>query len=137
VSRDAEGEYRAFRQLHFLHPEDPDATNNFVYFATLTKNGGALTEQLSRQNLARDPQNLTYLATRAFVLFMNDRPADALALLKPKAAEVGRSPALTFAYGLALAGTGNKAEARVLLGKLDPTTQTPREIDLIKSALSD
>lgn len=135
VSRDAEGEYRAFRQLHFLHPEDPDATNNFVYFATLTKNGGPLIERLSRENLARDPQNPTYLATRAFVLFMNDRPAAALAVLKPRAADVDKSPALEFAYGLALAGTGNKAEARGLLGKLDPTTQTPWEIDLIKRAL--
>jgi predicted Zn-dependent protease len=135
MNRDAEGQYRAFRQLYFAHPQDTDASNNFVYFASLTGHDAALVGRLSAENLARDPQNLTYLATRAFVLFMDGRASDALALLKPKAAEKDKSPALAFAYGLALAGTGNKAGARELLGKLDPAMQTTREIELIKATL--
>jgi predicted Zn-dependent protease len=135
VQRDADGQYRVFRQLHFAHPQDADVSNNFAYFASLTGHDGALAERLAAENLARDPQNLTYLATRAFVTLMDGRASEALALLKPKAAEVEKSPALAFAYGLALAGTGNKDEAQALLGKLDPRTQTPREIELIKTAL--
>jgi len=135
VRRDAEGQYRAFRQLHFLHPQDPNTTNNFVYFAALTKNGGPLIEQLARENLAHDPQNLTYLATRAFVMFMNGQSNDALALLKPRANEAANSPALAFAYGLALAGTGDTAGAQRLLDKLDPALQSDREVELIKRAL--
>jgi hypothetical protein len=135
VNRDAEGQYRAFRQLYFAHPQDADASNNFVYFASLTGHDGTLVGRLAADNLARNPQNLTYLATRAFVLFMDGRPDDALALLKPKAAEKDRSSALAFAYGLALAGTGNMAEARELLGQLDPAMQSTREVELIKTAL--
>jgi predicted Zn-dependent protease len=137
VRRDAEGQYRAFRQLYFLHPQDADATNNFIYFAALTGHDGPLVERLATENLARDPQNLTYLATRAFVLFMDGRPGDALALLSPKAAEVEKSPALAFAYGLALAATGNKDEARTLLGRSNQAVLSKREIELIKSALGD
>jgi Flp pilus assembly protein TadD len=137
VRRDAEGQYRAFRQLHFAHPQDADVSNNLVYFAALTGHDGSLAERLAAENLARDPQNLTYLATRAFVLFMDGRASDALALLKPRAAEVEKSPALAFAYGLALAGTGNKAEARALLGKNLQATLATREADLIKTALGD
>ncbi len=137
LHRDAEGQYRAFKQLHFAHPQDADVSNNYVYFAALTGNGGRLVEELANENLAHDPQNLTYLATRAFVTFMDGRAGDALALLAPKAAEAERSPALAFAYGLALAGTGHKAEARALLGRSDPSLLTPREVDLIKTGLGD
>jgi predicted Zn-dependent protease len=137
VSRNAEGQYRAFRQLHFAHPQDADVSNNFVYFAALTGHDGPLAERLAIEDLERNPQNLTYLATRAFVMFVNGRAADALALLKPKAAEAEKSPALAFAYGLALAGTGNKTEARALLERIPQSTLAAREVDLIKSALGD
>ena len=137
VRRDAEGQYRAFRKLHYLHPQDADATNNFVFFAALTKNGGSQVEQLARENLARNPQNRTYLATCAFVCSAQGRNDEALALLQPVVSETAQSPTLAFAYGLALAGTGKKAEARALLGKLDPATQTTREAELIKNALGD
>lgn len=137
LSRDAEGQYRAFRQLHFAHPQDADVSNNFVYFAALTGHDGPLAERLAAENLARDPQNLTCLATRAFVVFMDGRAADALALLQPWATEVENSPALAYAYGLAMAGTGNKAEARTLLGRCNQAALTAREVELIKSSLGD
>jgi tetratricopeptide (TPR) repeat protein len=137
VRRDAEGQYRTFRQLHFAHPQDADVSNNFIYFAVLAGHGGQMVEQLADENLVHDPRNLTYLATRAFVLFMDGRPGDALALLKPKAAEVAKSPALAFAYGLALAGTGNKDEARTLLGRSNQAVLSKREVELIKTALGD
>ena len=120
---------RAFRQLHFAHPQDADVSNNFVYFAALTGHDGPLAERLAAENLARDPQNLTCLATRAFVVFMDGRAADALALLQPWATEVENSPALAYAYGLAMAGTGNKAEARTLLGRCNQAALTAREVD--------
>jgi Flp pilus assembly protein TadD len=135
VRRDADGQYRAFRQLHFLHPEDPDATNNFIFFAALTGKEGSLVDQLARENLARNPQNHIYLATCAFVRSMQGRHDEALKMLQPVSGEAAKSPALAFAYGFALAGSGQKAEARKLLEAIDPTMQTTREIELIKSAL--
>ena len=137
MRRDADGQYRAFRQLHFAHPQDAEVSNNFIYFAALTGHGGPTIDHLAEENLAHDPQNLTFLATRAFVLFIDGRAGGALALLKPKAAEAEKSPALGFAYGLALAGTGQKAEAHPWLDRIPPTTLTTREVELIKTALGE
>ena len=37
--RDAEGQYRVFRQLHLLRPQDRAVGNNFAFFAALTERG--------------------------------------------------------------------------------------------------
>ncbi len=135
MQRDAEGLYRVFRQLHLLQPQDAAVGNNYAFFAALTGREQRLAEQVARANLALAPRNPIYLATCAFTLFMQNRMDESLSLLKPMAAEATKSPALTFAYGLALAGTKNKTEARAMLGKLPAETLTVREVELIKSAL--
>jgi tetratricopeptide (TPR) repeat protein len=133
--RDAEGLYRVFRRLNLLRPQDPDIGNNFAFYAALTGREQRLAERISRANLTAAPQNVTYLATCAFTLTQQSRNSEALALLAPKAAEAGRSPALAFAYGLALASSGRKAEARPLLNGLPPETLTLAEVALIKTML--
>jgi hypothetical protein len=135
VQRDAEGQYRVFRRLHSLRPQDAAVGNNFAFFAALTGREQAAAEKIARANLTAEPANLTYLATRAFTLLQGNRADDALALLKPHANEATRSPALGFVYGLALAGTGRQEEARPLLEGLPPSTLTLREVELIKSSL--
>jgi hypothetical protein len=50
---------------------------------------------------------------------------------------VATAPGLGFAYGLALAGTGKKAEARALLEALPPATLSLAEVELIRKALAD
>lgn len=133
--RDAEGQYRVFRQLHFLQPQDAAIGNNFSFFASLTGREQRLAEQIARENLTHEPQNITYLATCAFNLFMQGRNAESLSLLKPKAAEAGKSPAMAFAYGLALASDGQTKEAHALLDSLKPETLTPREVEVITTVL--
>jgi len=120
-----------------MHPKDADVTNNFVFFAALTGNREQLAEQLSRENLAIHPANRTYLATRAFVLLMRGRTDDALKAIKPLASEAGKSSAVAFVYGLALAGVGEKTEAKAVLETLNPATLTLREVELVKAALGD
>jgi len=137
VRRDAAGQYRVFNQLHGLHPRDPDVTNNFVFFAALTGNREQLAEQLARENLARYPGNQTYLATHAFVLLVQGQAEASLKAIKPLAEEAGKSSAVAFVYGLALAGTGEKAKAKEILQTLDPATMTLRELEVIKAALGD
>ena len=137
VQRDAEGQYRVFRRLHSLQTQDRDVANNFAFFAALTGREQAVAEKIARANLAAEPANLNYLATCAFTVLQQNRASEALALLRPWAAEASRSPALAFAYGLALAGNGRKAEAQRLLEGLPPSTLTGREVELIKSALID
>jgi len=135
--RDAEGQYRVFRQLHLLQPQDATIGNNFSFFAALTGREQRLAEQVARGNLAADPRNSTYAATASFGLTMQNRAAEALTLIKPFAAEAGRSPAMAFAYGLALAGTQQKAAARSLLKSIPPETLTRREEEIIAAALKD
>jgi Tfp pilus assembly protein PilF len=137
VRRDAAGQYRVFNQLHSLHPQDADVTNNFAFFAALTGNREQLAEQLSRDNLASHPGNTTYLATRAFVLLMRGHVDEALKLIAPLANESPKSSAVAFVYGLALAGSGEKTKAKTVLQTLNPAALTVRETELIKAALGD
>ncbi len=137
TQRDAEGQYRVFRQLHSLRPQDPAIGNNFAFFAALTGREQRLAEQIARANLTLAPRNPAYLATCAFALFMQDHAAESLAMLQPLAAQAPENPALTFAYGLALAGTGQKAAAHILLDRLPLESLTIRETEVIKAALVD
>jgi len=137
VQRDADGQYRVFRQLNLLRSQDRAVGNNFAFFAALTDRDPRQAEQISRENLAAEPANQVFAATRAFVLLRQSQPAEALALLRPLAAGADKSPALAFAYGLALAGANRKAEAHALLDRLPPATLTRREVELIKAALAD
>jgi tetratricopeptide (TPR) repeat protein len=134
--RDADGQYRVFRQLHALRPQDADIGNNFAFFATLTGREQRQTQQIIQANLALAPQQPAYLATAAFMLFMQNRSAESLALLQPHVAEVSTSLPLKFAYGLALAGTGEKITARTFLDALPPASLTEREVEIIKAALA-
>lgn len=137
TQRDAEGQYRVFRRLHSLRPQDPDVANNFAFFAALTNHEERIAENLARDNLAKEPKNRSYLATMAFVLLSQSQTDEAMNLLKPVAAEVENSPALAFVYGLVLAKTRHTTEARTILAKLDPSTLTVRAEESIKTALGD
>lgn len=136
VNRDADGQYRAFRRLHNLRSQDPDIGNNFAFFAVLLGREQRLADEVSRQNLERAPDNRIYLATRAFVLVQQEKFNDAIQLLRPVAGEARQSPALAFVYGVALAGSGDKAQARSLLDLLPPQSLTVAETDLIKRLLA-
>ncbi|HEY4247871.1 MAG TPA: hypothetical protein VGM64_13540 [Lacunisphaera sp.] len=134
--RDAEGQYRVFRHLHLLHPHDAAAGNNFSFFAALTGRDQRLAERVARENLAGEPKNEIYAATLAFNLFMQGKPAESLAVLKPHTGKISQSPVLSFAYGLALAGTGEKAEAHKLLDRIAANAPTKSETELIRAALA-
>lgn len=136
TQRDAEGQYRAFRQIYALRVEDAAIANNYAFFAALLGKDARVVEKITRENLARHPGDLTFRATSAFVLTVQNHAEEALALLKPVASEAKNSAAVAFAYGLALAGAGQKSEARVLLASLDPRTLTTAEIALINRALA-
>jgi len=137
VQRDADGQYRAFRRLHSLQPQDPGIANNFAFFALLLGREQRSAGQIARTNFEAHPENNDYLATQAFTLTQQGRFADALALLKPRAALATTSPSIAFAYGLALAGTGQKAAAHAVLDPLPPASLTTAEVELIKQALAD
>ena len=136
TQRDAEGQYRTFRRLHALRIQDASIANNFAFFAALTGNDFAMAEKIARENHARAQANPAFLATYAFVILAQNRAADAVDLLKPIASSWAKSPGVAFAYGLALAATGRKEEARPLLASLDLATLTTREEELVKAALN-
>jgi predicted Zn-dependent protease len=135
VHQDAAGQYRVFRRLHLLRPTDAAIGNNFAFFAVLNGREERAAEQVARANLAAEPANRSYLATCAFTVLQQNRAAEALALIKPAAAEASKSPAIAFVYGLALAANGQQAQARPLLTGIPPATLTLREQEMIKAAL--
>lgn len=135
VARDAEGQYKVFARLRSLRPQDDAIANNFVFFAVLTGNRELNAENTARDLVRRHPGDPTYAATHAYVLFANGRADEALRVIEPHAARHPASPGVQFAYGLALAGTGNKEKAEPILRALPPETLTLREVELIESLL--
>lgn len=135
VQKDAAGQYRVFKRLHSLRSSDPDIANNYAFFATLTGQDLRQAEELSAKNHRQFPGNAVYLATYALVLATQNRAGDALALFKTAALDWRTTPVITLAYGITLAGSQQKAEARTVLASLDPETLTPVEVDLIAQAL--
>jgi len=135
VQRDAEGQYRVFRRLHALRPDDRAIGNNYAFFATLTGREQRAAARIARENLDQDPTNRIFQATYAFVLTQDGRAPEALTLLKARADEAKRDPALGFAYGMALARADRQSEAQALLEKLPPETLTLAEVALIQQYL--
>jgi Flp pilus assembly protein TadD len=135
VQNDAEGQYRVFRQLHSIRPSDRDLANNYAFFAALLGLDHNPVRQLAEENVAASPKNAVYRATAAFVLLTQERSRESLALLAPISATWRQSPAVAFAYGLALAAQGQKTEARSILTSVDPKTLTRHEVELIKRSL--
>jgi predicted Zn-dependent protease len=134
--RDADGQYRAYARLHALRLQDVGIANNFAYFAILTGNANTAVEQIVRENHEKNPPNQVYLSTYAFWLVESHRADEALQLLKPVADGWKQSPPVAFAYGLALAGTGHKAEARTVLETLKAGPVSIKEEALIDSRLN-
>jgi hypothetical protein len=136
AQRDADGEYRAYARLHALRQQDRAIANNFAFFAILTGNNPASVEKTARENHEREPANVAYLSTYAFWLCEDHRADEALKLLKPVADKWPQIPPVAFAYGLALAGTGQKAEAHKVLDSLNASLETTKEEELIKARLN-
>ena len=135
VERDAAGQFRVFQRLHSLRSQDPSIANNYAFFATLTGDDIRTAEQVARDNFKKFPDSIAYRATYALVLCTQNRAAEALALLKPVAANWKNSPVIALPYGLALAGTRQKSEARAVLATLSTDSLTKEEAALIKHAM--
>ncbi len=70
--------FRAYDNSLFFYPQNQLTLNNYAYF--LTENGGDLDRalEMSREAVAADPENPTYLDTYAWVLFKRKEYAEAL-----------------------------------------------------------
>ncbi len=135
TQREADGQYRVFRRLHTLRPGDRDIANNYAFFAALVGADPGAVRRLTDDNRAAVPANPVYRATAAFVLFSNGQFRESLALIEPLASSWRQSPAVAFAYGLALARNGRQAEARPILASLEPASLTLSEVALIARSL--
>lgn len=69
-----------------MKPADDAIGNNFAFFALLLDREQRLVDKLTLENLAADPTNEAYVATRAFALLAQNETEPALALLQPLAA---------------------------------------------------
>ncbi len=136
VERDAVGQYRVFSRLNALRSADRGIANNYAYFAALTDLGSQThVERIAEDNFTRDPGNLVYRSTFAFVLVWSGQASRAMALMEPVAHEWRTSPAVAFAYGAALASVGRKAEAKQVFDSLNPGDLDLQEAEWIRSAL--
>ncbi len=136
AERDAAGQCRAFALLHALRPSDRAIANNYAFFAAVTKSGnGTEVERIARYNLAEEPSNAVFRSCFAFILASEGQPGEALRVLSPVSAKWKSSPAVAFAYAVALAGAGRAPEAREVGASLDPRGLTLEEVRLLACVL--
>jgi Tfp pilus assembly protein PilF len=135
VERDALGQFQVFKRLHSLRPRDRSITNNYALFAALTGNDPRQAEESAKENFTAEPANIAYRATYALVLCTQNHAGEALALLKPAIENSETRPVIALAYGLALAGTQQKAAARTVLSTIPDATLSSQERSLITAAL--
>lgn len=135
VSRDADGQFRVFQELHGLRSNDPDIANNFAFFAGLTGNSIRLAEDLAKDNFQRFPANDTYRATYAYLLIRSGEFAQAKAVIQSIIRKWREVPAIAFVHGLLLVHEGDQEAARDVFYTLNPDELTKREVDLIESLL--
>jgi tetratricopeptide (TPR) repeat protein len=135
VNRDADGQYRVFRQLLTLRAKDPAILNNYIFFAALTGNNLTTLREQARANFEANPTNPDIRATLAFVLFVQERYPRALEVLQPVVDQWPTSPGIAFVYGLLLARTDTVENAQKVLASIDPTNLTTAEVELIRTTL--
>jgi len=132
---DAAGLFRAFRGLYGLRSSDPAIANNYAYLAALNGSDLMRAERIARENFERNPENLAYRSTYAFVLNKTGRNAQAIALLEPVGAALAAHPGLASTWGIVLADAGRRAEAARVLSIVDGTTLSDAEQRLVQAAL--
>lgn len=135
VSGDAAGQFKVFKRLHSLRPEDVSIGNNYAFFAALNGEDLRAAEQIAERNLRSAPDSVACRATYALLLCRQNRAQDALEALKPVSPGWREQPAVMLAYGLSLAGAQRKTEAREVLSAIPPADQTKTEAALIAKAL--
>ncbi len=135
---DAQGQYRVFTRMSALRPEDRDIGNNFAYFAVVNGQPGRIEAvRIARANFEASPDNIAYRSTWALVLCGLSRPAEAMQVLEPVAAGWKDSRTISWAYVVALADVGRKAEARTILrsSPINPAQLSAGEIAWMQSVL--
>jgi tetratricopeptide (TPR) repeat protein len=135
VHRDAVGQYEAYRRLYGLRPDDAALGNNYAFFAALTRKDYPSAERISSQNFERNPENIVYRSTYAFVLATRGAYSEASQVLGPFSKEWKKSSALAFTYGYLLAKTGDKAQARSIISTLNLELGSIQEAELLEEAL--
>ncbi|MET0262129.1 MAG: tetratricopeptide repeat protein [Rariglobus sp.] len=133
--RDASGQYQVFRRLRPLRADDAAVGNNFAFFAALMGQDLISAGAIADNNFRSSPENRIWRSTHSFVLLKRNQAAKALAVMEPLASDWKEYPAVAFAYGLALAANGDKAQARTILGSQHPETLAKEEQTLISASI--
>ena len=135
---DADGQFRAFSRLAWLRPDDRDIANNLAYFAAVTGQANrTMVARIAKDNFESQPDNVTYRSTWAFVLCNLARPKEAMDVLQPVVSGWKTSRPIAWAYVAALAGIGQREEARKVLrtSPIDPRLLSAQEINWMRAAL--
>jgi len=128
MRRDCAGLYRAFEAWRSLRPNDQTAAASCALFGSLSGAGDPPKwEAMAAESLRSDPSSEYFRCCYAVVMAVGGRAPEALAAVAPISSRWRKSHSIAFAYGLALAAADRKAEAREVLGSIDPTAMPGRK----------
>lgn len=121
------------RQLE-LDPASAEAKNNVAYASLLLKSDRKRAETLAVEAYRADPKNPGFAATYSFALHTAGKNEEGLKIAQKISEKDLATPANAMSYGLLLAATGARDEARKHLAIAQQGTLLPEEKALIARA---
>ncbi|MDX2476705.1 MAG: PEP-CTERM system TPR-repeat protein PrsT [Gammaproteobacteria bacterium] len=105
-----------YENLSSQKPDDPTVLNNLAMLYLLNNDSKAL--QTAEKAVKLDPENAAFKDTYGWILVQNKDVKRALPLLRDAMQQLPEYAEIQYHYAVALAESGNRAEARKLLQKV-------------------
>ncbi|MEY2499670.1 MAG: hypothetical protein QOI07_4 [Verrucomicrobiota bacterium] len=131
---DTENLYRVSLHQLELHPDDPNAQNNFAQLSLLLNLNIDRGQRAARDVYEKDPKNPAYVSTYAFALYSAGDSKKARKILETLSPEQLRKPEMAAYYGVILAAAGDRARAPEFLDLGEKASLLPQEKVLLEKA---
>ena len=123
-----------FTRVHQADPDNLAVKNNLVMASLLLDARDKASHQMAQELFAADATNPVFVSTYAFSLYLQKKPADALAAFAKLKPEQLLEPGVAAYYGLILSANGKAAEAGKFLQAARQALLLPEETALLARA---
>ncbi len=133
---DSVGLRRVFEKLVELHPEDRVARRNLAMLYLASRSLLPRAHELAARAYLEKPDDLEAFVAYAFSVYLRGETGEAIALMEARMEAVKSSPYACGYYGLMLAGTSRRGEARPFLDEGLKSKLLPEESNAIRVELA-
>ncbi len=110
-----------------LDPSNPTLKNNVAFLSLLLRGASSTSERLAREASSANPNVAEWAATYAYALHLAGKETEARKTMEKLSPEARARPGIGLYCAIVLAATGDDAQARECLKKLNRTGMLPEE----------